>query len=272
MTRSFHISLFEGTLRVDKMHVWFKIANITHALPVLVYRQNNFTPKRVGVSRLLDTVARFRTGVKFLPRYKYMSRRGDWRRRDILWWYHVNKYKAMRGNWSELAPGRKSTPVSCRHPLTEERIKMVGLRNLLSVEKRRNPQWHVFMALSSLQTEIFLAKWQFFFQRSHLSLKVLVPSWYLFSLKIPVNVYKKLLHGFVSYRVLMDWFNVCRDIVSMPLRRSPIKLGGKGKTFEIDENKFEAKEQSKKGTQSWFLGFRSSGKDHKQICVVDRQS
>ena len=70
----------------------------------------------------------------------------------------------------------------------------------------------------------------------------------------------------------MDWFNFCREIMSMPLRRSPIKLGGKGKTFEIDENKFEAKEQSKKGTQSWFLGFRSSGKDHKQICVVDRQS
>ena len=123
---------------------------------------------------MLNTVARFRIGVKFLPRYKYMSRRGDSRRRDILWWYHVNKYRAMRANWSELAPGRKSTPVSCRHPLTEERVQMVGLRNLLSVEKRRIPQWHVFMALSSLQTEIFLAKWQFFFQRSHLSLKALV--------------------------------------------------------------------------------------------------
>ena len=34
MTESFHISLFEGTLHVDKMHVWFKIANITHALPI----------------------------------------------------------------------------------------------------------------------------------------------------------------------------------------------------------------------------------------------
>ena len=36
------------------------------------------------------------------------SRRGDSRRHDILWWYHVNKYRAMRGNRSELAPGRKS--------------------------------------------------------------------------------------------------------------------------------------------------------------------
>ena len=36
------------------------------------------------------------------------SRRGDSRRHDIFWWYHVNKYRAMRGNRSELAPGRKS--------------------------------------------------------------------------------------------------------------------------------------------------------------------
>ena len=36
------------------------------------------------------------------------SRRGDSRRNDILWWYHVNKYRALRGNRSELAPGRKS--------------------------------------------------------------------------------------------------------------------------------------------------------------------
>ena len=100
ITGSFHISLFEGTLHVDKIHVLFKIANITHALLVPVCRhtdftlacssspstfhlfpyfaplplserleQANFTPKRVVVSRLHDTVARFRIGVKFSPRY-----------------------------------------------------------------------------------------------------------------------------------------------------------------------------------------------------------
>ena len=68
MTGSFHISLFEGTLQVNKMHVRFKIANITNALPVPVYRQTDFTSKRVVVSRLHDTVARFRTGVTFSPR------------------------------------------------------------------------------------------------------------------------------------------------------------------------------------------------------------
>ena len=36
------------------------------------------------------------------------SRRGDSHRHDILWWYHVNKYRAMRGIRRELAPGRKS--------------------------------------------------------------------------------------------------------------------------------------------------------------------
>ena len=69
MTRSFHISLFEGTLHIDKIHVRLKITNITHALPVPVYRQTNFTPKRAVISRLHDTVARFRTGVKFSSRY-----------------------------------------------------------------------------------------------------------------------------------------------------------------------------------------------------------
>ena len=60
--------LFEGTLPVDKIHVRFKIAKITYALPVPVYRQIDFTPKWVVVSRLHDTVAKFRTGVKFSPK------------------------------------------------------------------------------------------------------------------------------------------------------------------------------------------------------------
>ena len=70
MTGSFHILLFKGKFHVDKIHVWFKIANIMHALPVPVYWQTDFPPKRVVVSRLHDTVARFCTGVKFAPRYE----------------------------------------------------------------------------------------------------------------------------------------------------------------------------------------------------------
>ena len=69
MTWSFQISLFEGTLHDDKIHV-IQNRNITNALPIPVYRETNFIPKRVNVLRLHDTVARFRTGVKFLPQYK----------------------------------------------------------------------------------------------------------------------------------------------------------------------------------------------------------
>ena len=37
MTGSFHILLFKGIFHVDKIHLWFKIASITHALPVPVW-------------------------------------------------------------------------------------------------------------------------------------------------------------------------------------------------------------------------------------------
>ena len=69
MTGSFHVSLLEGTLCVDKIQVRFKMTNIMHALPVPVYQQTDFTPKLVVISRLHDTVTGFHTGVKFLPQY-----------------------------------------------------------------------------------------------------------------------------------------------------------------------------------------------------------
>jgi len=66
-----------------------------------------------------DTVARFRTGVKFSPRCENRGELtpGDSRRHNILWWYHVNKYRAMSGNRSELAPGRKSPRCHVNTPL-----------------------------------------------------------------------------------------------------------------------------------------------------------
>ena len=108
MTGSFHILLFNGT---------FHVANITHALLVPVYRQTDFTPKWVVASRFHDTVARFRTGVKSRlgARTGVNSHRGDSRRHNILWWYHVNKYGAMRGNRSELVPSCKHTLSLCRN-------------------------------------------------------------------------------------------------------------------------------------------------------------
>ena len=96
----------------------FKIANITHALPVPVYRPislRNAWSFRVYMIPLRDFVPEWnsppgtRTGVN--------SPRGDSRRHGILWWYHVNKYRAMRGNRSELAPGRKSLRCHVNTPL-----------------------------------------------------------------------------------------------------------------------------------------------------------
>ena len=69
MTGSFHISLFEGTLHVNRVYMWFKIANITHALPVPVHQQTDFPTKRVVVLRLHDTIVRVCSGVKFSLRY-----------------------------------------------------------------------------------------------------------------------------------------------------------------------------------------------------------
>ena len=36
---------------------------------------------------------------------------------DRLWWYHVNKYRAMRGKQSELAPRQKSPRCHVNTPL-----------------------------------------------------------------------------------------------------------------------------------------------------------
>ena len=123
MTESFHISLFEGTLHVDKIQVWFKIANITRALPIPVYWQTDFMPKRVVVSHLHDTAMRFCTRVNFSPRYK---NRGELTLRWLApaWHFVVVSCKQI---WSyEREPewtrsGAKVAPVSCKHPLSCQR-------------------------------------------------------------------------------------------------------------------------------------------------------
>ena len=77
-----------------------------HALPVPVHQQTDFTPKLVVISRLHDTVTGLHTGLKSSPQYNNItgvnSRQGDSCQHDILWWYHVNKCRALRGNRSEL--------------------------------------------------------------------------------------------------------------------------------------------------------------------------
>ena len=105
------ISLFEGTLHVDKTHVLFKIADITYAPPVPVYRRPIFTPKRVDVSCLHDTVARSCTGVKFLPWYKELT--PGWL--ALALHFVVVSCKQIQSHESE--PEWTHIRVSCKHPL-----------------------------------------------------------------------------------------------------------------------------------------------------------
>ena len=70
MNGSFHISLFEGTLNVDKMHNVIQNRRHYACATCSSLPQTDFIPKLVVVSRLHDTVARFRIGVKFSPPYK----------------------------------------------------------------------------------------------------------------------------------------------------------------------------------------------------------
>ena len=59
MTESFYISFFEGTLHVDKIHVWFKITNNTHALPIPVDPSAyGFGNVRVSSGKLCPRVAK----------------------------------------------------------------------------------------------------------------------------------------------------------------------------------------------------------------------
>ena len=53
------------------------------------------------------------------------SRRGDSRRHDFLWWYHVNKCRVMRGNRSELVAARKSPRCHVNTPLLPGLINSV---------------------------------------------------------------------------------------------------------------------------------------------------
>ena len=56
------------------------------------------------------------------------SRRGNSRQHDILWWYHVNKYRAMRGGTGvNSVPGRKSPRFHVNTPL-ESRLWKTATR------------------------------------------------------------------------------------------------------------------------------------------------
>ena len=89
MTESFHISLFEGTLHVDK-----NTRVIQNRKHYAWASRSSLPADQIHTEKCGRFVARFRTGVKFSPRY---SNRGDSRRYDILWWHHVTNVELWEG-------------------------------------------------------------------------------------------------------------------------------------------------------------------------------
>ena len=74
--------------------------------------------KRTVIPHLHDNRMNFHAGMKISLQHKNRnSCRYDSRPRDILCWYHVNEYRAIRGNRSELAPGWKSPRCHVNTPL-----------------------------------------------------------------------------------------------------------------------------------------------------------
>ena len=65
-----HLKVHLKVLMLIKYTCDSKSQTLRLRYPFQVYRQTDFTPERLVVSRLHDTVARFRTWVKFSPRYK----------------------------------------------------------------------------------------------------------------------------------------------------------------------------------------------------------
>ena len=113
MTGSIHILLFKGTFRVDKYTCGSNrkhyVCTTRSSLSADRFHTETggrfvFTWYRCEISYWSEILARYENRGELA---RGGSRRGDSRRHNILWWYHVNKYRAMRGNWSELASGRK---------------------------------------------------------------------------------------------------------------------------------------------------------------------
>ena len=126
MTSSFHIALWwlGHLVNVLKLTTPSKIDKITHALPVPVLQQIDFTAKRVVVLRLHDTVAKFRTGVKFSLRY---NNRGELTPVWLVpvWHFVVVSCRQIQSHEREpkwARAGLKFAPVSRQHPLIKKKL------------------------------------------------------------------------------------------------------------------------------------------------------
>ena len=101
-------------------------------------RPISVTSKRVVVSRLHDTAARFRTGVKFSPRYKNRGKlTTGWL--APAWHFVVVSCKQIKSHEREpewTRSGAKVAPVSCKHDLPNKAGRSV------SKQGYRQPRFH----------------------------------------------------------------------------------------------------------------------------------
>ena len=75
-----------------------------------------------------------------------------------------------------------------------------------------------------------------FFSMSRLPLRTTLKLMYRWSVTDQVS--KTVKECGVSQRVLVDWYNFCRDVCSQYFMDHPVTIGGPGKIVEIDESKF----------------------------------
>ena len=151
-------------------------------VPIPVYWQTDFTLKWVVISRLHDTLVRFCTGGKFSLQYNNQGELTPWWLTSawILYWYHVNKYRAMRGNWSELVLARKlprchvNTPLMthCQPSYTFKGFQSKRLYTLFNTEAQWGTQ-QIFIrggsARGPILTILYLSTVPFFTKKVPLS-------------------------------------------------------------------------------------------------------
>ena len=75
-----------------------------------------------------------------------------------------------------------------------------------------------------------------YFSMSRLPLRTILKLMYRWSVKDQVS--KSVKECGVSQRVVVDWYNFCRDVCSQYFLDHPVLIGGPGKIVEIDESKF----------------------------------
>ena len=119
MTGSFHLSLFEGTLHADKIHVWFKSQTLRKSYPFQSTGRPISNRNRWSIDVYMILLRDFRTEVKFSPLY---SNRGELTPGWLSPAWHFLLVSCKRKKSHEREPegtcaGAEVATASCKHLL-----------------------------------------------------------------------------------------------------------------------------------------------------------